>query len=52
MYTIFKNEFESSIFIYLSESDVSKLSEIKVNYSILCVDTSNAPLIPCLEKIK
>ena len=56
MYTIFKNGFESSIFIYLSEDDISKLSDIKLNHTRLCPwdKTNRDPLIvmPCNEKLK
>ena len=35
-YTLYTNKFENTIFMYLSEDDVTKLNDISLNYNIRC----------------
>ena len=40
-YTLYTNKFENTIFMYLSEDDVSRLKDIKLNLNIRCSRSGN-----------
>ena len=43
-YTLYTNKFENTIFLYLSEDDVSKLKDIKLNLNIRCAPPNSSLL--------
>ena len=47
--TIYKNHFENTVIMYLNENDVSKLKDIKINYSAMCRTKERELFKPCNE---
>ena len=43
-YTLYSNKFENTIFLYLSEDDVSRLKDIKLNLNIRCAPPNSSLL--------
>ena len=43
-YTLYTNKFENTIFLYLSEDDVSRLKDIKLNLNIRCAPPNSSLL--------